>query len=452
MEERILIRDQISHSPNKSSGHPIRGMSSVVATVSGYEGSERFKLIKLINETGASYVGALTKSTTHLVCFRLEGRKYDLAKEFGTNVVSHRWFEDCAIAGKRLPERRYFNQSGEQVGPLQSEVTIDRKKDNPLSRKKAKVLSYQSNTGNSSRARETDQRNLCPDSRFLNENSFPFSGTNDKISRKSKKSDLWNTWKQKFGSNSKQRSLERPLYDFDRVQHEEPSFYSSMVPGRQGDISSAINVDLEPTRKGRRLVKSNASRNISKSAILKFETNGICNQVRNISGETSHRSDDSSDENSLTVLDSDQECPSIEISNGPYSLNATSTSYRNETALPPQRTTLETGISNSENRNGELEDVRDDSNNITASNNSNNPVEDALSVENKTSKRSFSDYEDDMTRVKNNDNKFEEITCVICWTDFSSTRGVLPCGHRFCYSCIQQWADHMVRVLYFDPF
>ncbi|CAK9166588.1 unnamed protein product [Ilex paraguariensis] len=400
------LRQQYKASVN----FPLQGMESVVATVSGYHGSERFKLIKLISQTGASYVGAMNQSTTHLVCWKFRGRKYELARKFNMLIVNHRWVEDCIKQGRRVPEHPYLSKCGQKVGPLLLDFSLTDKASllppvlsNACVDFKEPALDIE--------PEEIDHA-VWIDSSLLNElqNSSPKLDRRKSNSRRLPRKTGNKSVRRDHSSGSRYCFEEPFLSDFLRMEYEESDAPSSTRLGRQKRSSTT---SAEPSRKSYRLVKKK-SRDILES-----------------------------------FSDSEQECHTIRAHH-----------KHNEITAPAA--TFDGG------RNGSISTVREASDDSSYSHGGNTleSMEDVEEITNLNDDVAFKDSkfhslvenpQDDCLIVDDDINDIEHITrlststelsCVICWTNFSSTRGVLPCGHRFCFPCIQSWADHMRTCQY----
>ncbi|XP_015064202.1 uncharacterized protein LOC107009390 [Solanum pennellii] len=366
---------------------PIRGMESVIATVSGYHGTERFNLIKLIDKSGASYVGSMNQSITHLVCWRFEGKKYELAKKFKMSIINHKWVEDCIKEGRRLPEAPYTFQCGQDVGPLMLDSTllIETIQLN-LSKKPAIHIESE------------EDFNSWTDSTLLKENLFPEMGKyKDRRRRKSN-----------VNIKNKDCSDEHSLQGSHRIEIEDLNLASS-ASHKSNKRSSEF---CETSRRSRRLMKKNIS--------------GDLLEITSGSGKHSLQIQARQElETSAQFYNLDVEMPEISVNNRHGSGFSC---YQSE----PIRIDLD-GIEETEvnrpldsgNQNLQTESASSD---LTGNRQEPCPAIDEVQNEpDNTCKASTS----------------TTLSCVICWTDFSSSRGVLPCGHRFCFSCIQTWANHM---------
>ncbi|KAL1829176.1 hypothetical protein ACET3Z_007588 [Daucus carota] len=448
---------------------PIPGMESVIATVSGYHGSQRFNLIKLISHAGGFNVGYLNNSVTHLICWKFQGRKYDLAKKLNIIIVNHRWIEDCVRQGRRLPETSYTARCGKEVGSLLMEIPA-------VPDKVSNSVGGQSSAGNASDKHVIDidcedaaaavsldtillKENIFPDverrtegsklrRRLVKNSASQIHSSRAALDNESPVSCYENTFpkmERRQGSKLKRRLVNKTTTrshssgatcddeTSSRCYYNEPEELdsSSTRQLRQKKISSYI----EPLRKGRRLVRKNVV-----SDVLGSETEEECRLVH-----VPQRQDDTTNLSSTpsasrgaptsminasdqpaTLINSSETEPVIKLAKSTDFFNGASTSAlyaSHQIATPKDARATETVI-----RSAESTDL---SNGASASLIYASP--DLLATP-----KDYSEAEQ-VTRL----NKSTDLSCVICWTSFSSTRGVLPCGHRFCFSCIQNWADYM---------
>lgn len=378
------MEDALLEQQKSSGGDQLQGMESVVATVSGYHGSERFKLIKMISRAGASYVGAMTRSTTHLICWKFEGRKYELAKKLNIVIVNHMWVEDCLKEGQRIPEHLYALKSGQDVRPLSLEMSFLERKLNQLTKKSKKGSEAQSDSCHYFLEPVIDDHGTWSDTLLLKENLFPELETGTSRPLRPKKKVVKKTLKQGYCSSSTYCFQDPPLSELVE-KNKESSFRQSMRSARQKRSTCNLEkgtTSAEPSCNGQKLVKKNVSREILVS------------------------------DNS----DSEPQCCKPVVPNSCDSVNG---GDKKKIEVVRETTTNDDIHDHVANGNeGEGKDL--------ASNLSSGKM-DEVQIEYVINKQPFS----------------TEMSCVICWTEFSSSRGVLPCGHRFCYPCIQEWADIM---------
>ncbi|KAG0466449.1 hypothetical protein HPP92_018029 [Vanilla planifolia] len=392
-----LIEDDSSNPFPDRVNHPIKDMESVIATVSGYHGTERFKLIKLIAITGASYVGVLDRSITHLVCWQFKGKKYELARKLQTRVISHRWFEDCFKEGIRLPDGPYTMQSGKEVGPILWEVPHalgEIGKKSFFSREmNATDDHYQSL--NSIKGKMIDPMYLSwIDSHLLKEDFFGGYDIHKKLSctqviRKPKRIA-------KKGNQSKRHQIS--ILDDSHNWPESSSRSSLRSKRRRDSYHHACEVDAEPILKSNRPVKISEHMKCLNSSILECEQDAtLADSVQLVPERSSFHSEESrkqlyrADKGKLSKYSSDLNFESSSM--------VTVLSIEDDPVIGNAATRGRPDLCESEER--------------------------------KESDAPISSHQ------------HMELSCVICWTEFCTSRGVLPCGHRFCYSCIKEWADCM---------
>ncbi|MCD7449827.1 hypothetical protein HAX54_001743, partial [Datura stramonium] len=101
----------------------IRGAKSLIVCLTGYQRQDRDDIMTMVGLMGAQFSKPLVANkVTHLICYKFEGEKYELAKKMKTiKLVNHRWLEDCLRSWEILLEAEY-DKSGYELEMMEAEA------------------------------------------------------------------------------------------------------------------------------------------------------------------------------------------------------------------------------------------------------------------------------------------------------------------------------------------
>ncbi|CAI0425100.1 unnamed protein product [Linum tenue] len=100
----------------------IPGAKHLIISSTGYSIKERENIMTMVRLMGSQFSKILVShETTHLICYKNKGPKYDVARRYQIKIVNLRWLEDCLRTWKLLPEDEY-SKSGYEMELMEAEV------------------------------------------------------------------------------------------------------------------------------------------------------------------------------------------------------------------------------------------------------------------------------------------------------------------------------------------
>jgi hypothetical protein len=79
-----------------------------VIGISGYDGMERVHIIRLIHLLGGHTTDTFSKKNTHLICYKINGPKYEFARKWNIPIIKAEWLYNCIKQQQQLPVHDYL--------------------------------------------------------------------------------------------------------------------------------------------------------------------------------------------------------------------------------------------------------------------------------------------------------------------------------------------------------